>query len=398
MEYRPYYLSREWVRAGHSVRILAGAFSHLRVRQPGVVASGARHATAECIDGIEYVWFPTPEYQGNGLGRFLNIWAFLRQVWSEARRIADEFRPRVVIASSTYPMDIWVARRLARFAEAKLVFEVHDLWPLTLIEVAGMSATHPFVRLCQWAENAAYRDADVVVSMLPKVHGHMAGHGLDLRKLHIVPNGIATEEWQGSGEKPLGGTLADHIEALRLRGVLLVGYAGSHGVPNSLDTLLDSAALLKVRQIHFLLVGDGHEKARLLARVRNEGLSNVTMFPPIEKACIPAFLRSLDIAYIGWQNSPIYRFGIAPNKLMDYMMAGCAVLHAVSAGNDPVAESGCGLSVPPESPQAIAEGILKLSELSAAERSAMGKKGAAFVQNAHSYSVLARRFLDVLQE
>ena len=37
-----------------------------------------------------------------------------------------------------------------------------------------MSRWHPFILLCQAAEDAAYRDADVVVSMLPKVHAHMA--------------------------------------------------------------------------------------------------------------------------------------------------------------------------------------------------------------------------------
>jgi hypothetical protein len=67
-----------------------------------------------------------------------------------------------------------------------------------------------------------------------------------------------------------------------------------------------------------------------------------SLLPPIPKAQIPAFLAAIDIAYIGWQRVPIYRFGIAPNKLMDYMMAGCAVLHSVEAGNDPVAEAGCG--------------------------------------------------------
>jgi hypothetical protein len=41
---------------------------------------------------------------------------------------------------------------------------------------------------------------------------------------------------------------------------------------------------------------------------------------------------------------------------MDYMMARCVVLHSVEAGNDPVAEAGCGLTVPPESPAAVAQG------------------------------------------
>ena len=122
----------------------------------------------------------------------------------------------------------------------------------------------------------------------------------------------------------------------------------------------------------------------------------MTLWPPIPKAQIPSFLGAIDTAYIGWQHQPIYRFGIAPNKLMDYMMAGCAVLHSVEAGNDPVAESGCGLSVAPESPSAVADGLLRMAALDAPARRAMGQRGREFVLARHTYPGLARRFLEAV--
>ena len=394
MEFRPYYLAREWVRAGHRVQIVAAAYSHVRARQPEMPAGGV--ALDEVIDGIAYRWLPAPPYTGNGLGRVRNIWAFLSRLWRESSRLAREFAPDVVIASSTYPMDVWVARRLARSARAKLVYEVHDLWPASPIELSGMSPRHPFIVICQKAENDAYRSADLVVSMLPKVADHMHAHGLDLRKLCIVPNGIALEDWQGA-PSPLADALAQRLAALRASGRMIVGYAGSHGLPNALDVLLDSAALLRDRPLTFVLVGSGHEKARLAERVRAEGLANVEMLEPVPKAQIPALLAAFDIAYIGWQRVPIYRFGIAPNKLMDYMMAGRAVLHSVEAGNDPVAEAGCGLTVAPESASAVADGLLTLAARSPAERDAMGARGRAFVVAHHSYRVLAQRFIDAVE-
>ncbi len=387
MEFRPYYLAREWVRAGHRVQMLAADFSHVRAAQP--------LAGDESVDGIAYRWYATPRYQGNGLGRAKNIAAFLHAVWADTPRIVADFKPDVVIASSTYPMDIWVARRLARRARAKLVFEVHDLWPLSPIELSGMSPWHPFALLCQAAEDAAYRDADVVISMLPKVHGHMASRGLDLGKLHIVPNGITLDEWQGEAP-PLREDVALALAAARAAGRMVVGYAGSMGLPNALDTLLDAVAQLKRQALQFVLVGSGHEQARLALRVAAEGLSNVQLLAPIPKAQVPSFLAGVDIAYIGWQRVPIYRFGIAPNKLMDYMMARCAVLHAVQAGNDPVAEAGAGLTVAPESPSAVAQGLLDLAAMSAAQRQAMGERGRAFVLAHHTYPVLAQQFLDAL--
>ncbi len=387
MEYRPYYLAGEWVRAGHRVTIVAADHSHVRAHQP--------EPGDELIDGIHYRWVRTPPYRGNGPRRALNVWRFLRTLWRDADELVREFAPDVVIASSTYPMDIWVARRVARRAGARLVYEVHDLWPLSPLELSGMSRWHPFALLCQWAEDTAYRDADVVVSMLPKVHAHMASRGLDLRKLHIVPNGITLDEWQDEPEHLAPGPRGA-IEVARAAGATIVGYAGSHGLPNALDTLLDAAALLRDEPFHFVLVGDGHERSRLLERVRAEGLEQVSMLPPIPKAQIPAFLGAIDIAYIGWQRVPIYRFGIAPNKLMDYMMAGCVVLHSVEAGNDPVAEAGCGLTVPPESPQAVADGLRRLAAVPADERQAMGQRGREHVLLAHTYPVLAQRFVQAM--
>jgi glycosyltransferase involved in cell wall biosynthesis len=398
MEFRPYYLAREWVRAGHRVQIVAADFSHVRTRQP--------QAGDELIDGIAYRWLPTPPYQGNGFGRMKNILSFMSQVWTAAGELAAEFKPDVVIASSTYPMDIWVARRIVQLANAarapdspvrtKLVYEVHDLWPLSPIELSGMSPWHPFALICQSAEDAAYRHSDLVVSMLPKVQQHMASRGLDLRKLTIVPNGISPDDWKGRPE-PLREDVAQAITQARAAGRTVVGYAGSMGLPNALDHLLDAARLLQGDALQIVMVGDGHERARLAQRIADEGLVKVSLLPPIPKAQVPSFLAGIDIAFIGWQRVPIYRFGIAPNKLMDYMMAGKAVLHSVEAGNDPVAESGCGITVKPEDAQAIADGLRQLAAKSAKERRTMGEFGRAFVMQHHSYPVLAARFVAAVE-
>ena len=110
MEYRPYYLAREWVRMGHRVMIVGATFSHVRTRQP--------QPGDETVDGIDYRWLPTPAYAGNGWGRMKNILSFLSQLWAQADALAREFAPDVVITSSTYPMDTWVGQRIVQAARA----------------------------------------------------------------------------------------------------------------------------------------------------------------------------------------------------------------------------------------------------------------------------------------
>jgi glycosyltransferase involved in cell wall biosynthesis len=396
MEYRPYYLAREWVRAGHAVRIAAASFSHVRSRQPAE-PTPSRGRWRERVDGIDYDWYRVPSYSGNGVGRVRNIATFLWRLWRDAAAIARDFRPALVIASSTYPMDIWVARRIARMSGATLVFEVHDLWPLSPVEIGGMSPGHPFIRLCAAAERTAYRCADLVVSMLPNVAEHVAGHGLPPQRLAIVQNGMSLGEWDASPAAELREDVRQALVAARDAGCAVVGYAGSHGVPNALDTLLDAAASLRGEKLRFVMVGDGHERERLARRVRDEGLDNVAMFAPIAKSQVRAFLSRVDMAYLGAPRLPIYRFGVSPNKLIDYMMGGVPVLYAIEAGNDPVAEAGCGISVPAENAPALAEAIRRLAAQTPAARQAMGQRGRQHALQFHTYEALADRFLQAVR-
>ncbi len=392
MEFRPYYLAREWVAVGHRVQIMGGSYSHIRAKQPSMPENGVAH---EHIDGIDYFWYPTHSYAGNGLWRANSMLYFIFQLWCRAKQIALDFKPNVVIASSTYPMDIWPAKKIADLAGAKLVYEVHDLWPLSPMELGGMSRWHPFIMWVQWAEDYAYKHADKVVSILPKTLNYMVTRGLRPDRWAYVPNGVDLDEWHERASLSVDTVSALH--SVKNRGLPVLGYTGTHGLANALDVLLDAATMLK-GQVELVLVGTGPERERLMRRVSTENLSNVTMLHSIPKGSIPAFLDLIDIAFIGWHSNPFYRFGISPNKLMDYMMAGKPIVHSVAAGNDPVSEVGCGVTVLPNDPVAIAEAVLRLIAMSPDEKIAMGKKGEAFIRTERSYEVLAQQFLKAISK
>jgi len=394
MEYRPYYLAREWINAGHEVKIVSSSFSHLRFKNPELDKSDIQ---VETISGVEFTWLAVPHYVGNGIKRIINIFMFIYRLFKYGKSIALKFKPDVVIASSTYPMDIWPASRIAKLSDAKLVFEIHDLWPLTPIELGGYSAQHPYIMLVQSAEDFAYRNSDYVVSILPKVKSYVLAHGLAEEKLHIVPNGIVAEESEVVDDPD---EKIAHIEKkiieLKYRGYFVVGYAGSHGIPNALNYLLMATEIIKHKKVAVILVGNGSEKDSLKKSAATLALDEVFFFDAIEKKYVPRLLSLYDIGYIGWHKQPLYRFGISPNKIMDYMIAGLPILHSVEAGNDPCDECGCGLTVPPEDPTAIAEAILAFQVMSKDDRAKMGSKGRDYVLQNHTYPVLASKFLTAI--
>ena len=389
MEYRPWYLGREWVAGGHKVTILAATYAHVRQVQPQV----NNDFSEQQIDGLTYVWLKTPGYSGNGPGRFLNMITFSRKLKKYAKRIADTYHPDIVIASSTYTWDNYGARKIAKLANAKYLYEVHDLWPLSPKELGNMSKYHPFIFSLQKAENFAYRNADAVISMLPNTLEHMKKHGLAPEKWHYVPNGIKADEW--AIEQPGKHAITEMIESLKSEGLFLVGYTGSIGIANALDNLISAAYQLKYEQVRFIIVGDGPEKMRLIQWVKKQNLHNVIFADPVPKDVIPEVLEIMDILYIGLQRQPLFRFGISPNKLLDYMMAGRPVIQAIDAGNDMVGDADCGISIKAEDPDILANTILELKALPNEKRNELGANGRKYVIKNHEYGLLAKKMIDI---
>ena len=191
MEFRSYYMAREWVRQGHQVTVVGASFSHLRHHQPPT--------GEETLEGIHYLWLPTSTYEGNGLARVRTMFQFVAKVFRRSREFAA-LKPDIVIASSVYTFDLYPCRRIARLAHAKLVYEVHDLWPLSPMIIGGYSKWHPFIWLLQRGENYAYRHCDMVVSIIDKSFPHMQRHGLTPDRFCCIPNGYLPEEWVKNGE------------------------------------------------------------------------------------------------------------------------------------------------------------------------------------------------------
>ncbi len=390
MEFRPYYMAREWVKMGHNVRIVGGDFSHLRIKNPKI----KKDFTTQTIDGIKYTWLKTGEYEGNGVKRAESMLRYVGKLRFNAERIARAWKPDVVIASSTYPLDTYAAQKIAKCADAKYIHEVHDMWPATLYEIGGMSKNHPFVVMMQAAENSAYRHCDAVVALLPYTKKYMVKHGLRPEKFNNIQNGVLTEEWTDKLPLPV-----EHEQLFeKLKDKFVVMYMGGHALSNALDILIDCAAKEKDKDIAFVLVGDGVEKQRLIKRTQDEGLDNVYFLPPVPKTMVPALVGKADCSYMGALDSPLYRFGLCLNKMYDCMMAGKPIVCAINAPKTLVEQYDCGLMADPTDVRTVNDAVHMLKAMTKQEREAMGENGRRAVIGNFTYEKLAKRFADIMEK
>lgn len=389
MEYRPFYMARYWAQKGHQVSIIASSQSHVRKIQPKTNGQ----VTHEKIEGIDYHWIKTPSYHGNGIKRILNMFMFVIKLLLFHKRFIKSI-PDVVIASSTYPLDIYPAWLISKKYQAKLVFELHDLWPLSPMELGGYSKWHPFIVIMKMAENFTCKHVDKYISILPKACNYLEKQGLKREKFIHIPNGIELKEWEDTDNLPEN--LERLLKQLKNIGAYIIGYTGAHGEANSLDTVIRAAADLNKDNVHFILIGNGPLKGKLKKLKEVLGINNVHFVDAISKKSIPLFLKSCDALYIGLKKCSLFRFGISPNKLLDYMMAGRPVIHAIESGNNYVLESGCGISVSAEDHQAVINGIRKLLVMDSKDREKMGENGHNFLLKNFNYQVLSEKFLEHL--
>ena len=386
MEYRPYYLAREWVKMGHNITIVGADFSHLRIKQPT--------AGEEYIDGIRYVWLSTPVYQGNGVGRIKNMLSFLWKLYRQEKQVIGAHKPDVVIASSTYPLDIYPAHFMAKKYKAKLVFEVHDIWPLTPMEIGHMSKWHPFIMVMQIAENYMCRHVDKLISLAPKAEAHYLAHGLAKGKFVYIPNGVVFENDPREGELPA--TYIELFTTLRSKKHFILGYVGGMAQSNALQPFIEAASKIKDLPVDIVLVGQGVEKAGLMQRAEIRQLSKVHFLPPVRKTLIPQLLMQMDALYIGWKDSKLYRYGVSANKIFDYLLSQKPILWSGQTGNNPVREAEAGIVVDSSCPEDIAAGIRRLVGTEKKCLQQWGVNGYAYVRTHHDYKKLAADFIAAL--
>jgi glycosyltransferase involved in cell wall biosynthesis len=393
MEFRPYYLSKEWLKSGHNVSIIASNYSHLRTNQPVT----DKDLTEEIVEGIRYIWIATPRYSASVIKRFINILVFVLKLFWYKTRLIKLIKPDVVIASSTYPLDIYPAYYYAKKNKAKLCFELHDMWPLSPMIIGGYSKYHPFIWLMQKAENFACRKVDCYVSMLGNVEEYLAEHGLEKSKFIHIPNGFNSDE-RKFGKIELPENYSILLDKLRNENKVIVGYAGGHSPSNALDSLIDAASLLRENdKIVFVLVGTGPSKDALINKVKKMQLDNVIFLPPVIKQSVPSLVDKFDMVFIGGIRSELHKYGTSPNKITEYILAEKPVIFSIDEPNSLIEKVGCGYRVPAEDAKSIADAIYKMSTISSSERKEMGIRGSEYAIKNLNYEVLAEKFIQSIE-
>jgi glycosyltransferase involved in cell wall biosynthesis len=383
---RSYAMARRLIERGHQVVMVCGRAEGGMTGLTVAFRSGVRRGV---VDGIEVIEFDLNYSNADRLfKRSLKFLKFaLRSIGLAMTERYD------VLFATTTPLTASIPGIVARWLRGKpFVFEVRDLWP-ELPRAMGVIRNPVVLWAMGLLEWTSYRSAHRLVGLSPGIVDGIAHCGVPRDRIVSVPNGCdldifanPVQSWRPAQVRPTD---------------LMAVFAGTHGMANGLDAVLNAAAELKRRgrdDIKLLLIGQGRLKPSLQARAEREGLSNVMFHDPVNKAQLAGLMAATDVGLQVLANVPAFYYGTSPNKFFDYIAAGLPVLNNYPGWlADMIEEHQCGFAVPPDNPVAFADAL----EQAAANRlalKAMGQRGLALAKAQFARQALADKWVDWVTE
>jgi glycosyltransferase involved in cell wall biosynthesis len=388
---RIFELGRRLARRGHQVTVLTGFPNYPTGRIPEPYRKKAfQREVIEGVDAVRAWVYATPNK--GFVKRLLNHLSFTATSIPASLAI----RSVDVIVVESPPLFLGMAGYLiSRFKRAPYVLNVADLWPETAVALGALS--NPLaIRMAEGLEAFLYRKAARVTTVTRGIRQILLERGLSSEKVHLLTNGVDTSFFCPDVDP------TPAVERFGLDGRVTVAYAGTHGMAQGLETLVDAAQLLSHDPgIRFIMIGEGAEKPALMARADGYGLTNLDFFPNQPKSFMPHLLAAVDVAVVSLRKLEIFASAL-PSKLFEIMaMERPVVLAAVGEAREMILTANAGLVVEPENPGDLAHAIVQLTA-DAEARKRMGRNGRRFVQTSfdrdHLTSLLEALLHDVTLE
>ena len=378
--------ARMWARSGHDVHVLTGMPNH----PTGIVPPAYRKKlrVRENVDGfgITRCWLYATPNEGVVKKTLGHLSFMVTSVLLGLRAVGK--RDVVMVSSPTF-FAIGSAWLIAKVKRARFVVEVRDLWPAVFVELGVLTNRH-VIRVLERLELAAYRAADEVVVVTEGFRDHITARGIPSSKVHTIRNGVDLGKFSPDHQPPAGTR-----ERLGARdGELLVLYIGAHGISQGLASVVDAAALMADRPVHFSLVGEGADKEKVLARVRELSAGNVTNLPGVPRDEVADLLAAADVCLVPLRDVPLFTTFI-PSKMFELMAAGRPIVGSVAGEAKAILDQAGAMVVPPEDPAALAAALDELID-DPDRRSEMAKQGYEFVSNEFNRERLAAAYEMVL--
>lgn len=286
----------------------------------------------------------------------------------------------------------WPAIRYAKKHHISFTNYVLDIWPENLYSVLNVK-NKALRAIAQGVSDALYKKADRLIAMSEPLQQRLCQRiGMPPQKIAVIPQ--YCEDFYAVPQP-------DAALQAQFGGRFNLVFTGTFTPAQSLETVITAVQDARSRgadMLHLLLVGDGMSRAALEAKVKELHAEDaVTFYGSVPATDIPKFTALADALIVCLSDSPDLGLTV-PAKVASYMAAGKPVLASMDgAGNAAVAAAG-GLSSPACDAAALADNLLALTRMDAAQRAAMGQSAKEYYLAHYRRSELLRKLEDFILE
>ena len=279
----------------------------------------------------------------------------------------------------------WPAIRYAKKHHIPFINYVLDIWPENLYSVLNVK-NKTLRAIAQGVSDALYKKADRLIAMSEPLQQRLCQRtGMPPQKVAVIPQ--YCEDFYAVPQP-------DAALQAQFGGRFNLVFTGTFTPAQSLETVITAVQDARSRgadMLHLLLVGDGMSRAALEAKVKELHAEDaVTFYGSVPATDIPKFTALADALIVCLSDSPDLGLTV-PAKVASYMAAGKPVLASMDgAGNAAVAAAG-GLSSPACDAAALADNLLALTRMDAAQHAAMGQSAKEYYLAHYRRSELLRK-------
>jgi len=380
---RTYEHTIRWVKSGAAVTVITNHPNHPH----GKLYSGYRNRwiSREQIDGVNVIRVKTFLTPNKGtIRRTINYLVYMLLAVSVSRKTRQV---DAIVATSPQFFCGIAGAIVAKLKKRPFILEIRDLWPDSITAVDAVKK-NLLIKLLIKLERWMYFSATKIVTLTNAFKHHIAGYGFPENRIKTITNGIDFQRNK---------IVEPKTQIFQKDNRFVLSYIGTFGLAHKLETVLETALLLKDNEkIHFLLIGDGADRANLEQIVASKSIQNVTLIPLQPKKYIPYYLDISDVGLIMLKNNSLFKT-VIPSKMFEYMGFGKPVIISVPEGEATaiVKENSCGLTVIPESPHELMNAILQLYK-DKKTREEFGKNSYQTVTEYYNRDTLAQKMLNVI--
>lgn len=307
----------ELAKKGHNIRVVAPVFGDkTRLQKEGNVDVLRVHSG--------------PLFNTGFIRKGLNTVLLCKRYQKAILDHLSGFRPDWVV-TSTPPITLGkLLRQLRSDTGARCYLILRDIFPQNAKDL-GLITNPLLFRYFRHKERLLYKNSDIIGCMSqgnirfvqkqdPDIHSDM---------FKLLPNWINTS----SNSDCCGDTSHDFRAKYGLEGKFIALFGGNFGKPQRIDFILELAVKTKaLKDVAFVLIGNGTEKNSVERKVKTRNLRNVYLFDHLPQKEYQAVSRTADVGLVTLSEK--FTIPNIPSRTLGYWDSGLPILAATDSNTD----------------------------------------------------------------